>query len=238
MNEKARELGLTSTKFENATGLDDTTVTHLTSAKDIAVMSRALIKHEKILEYSRLWQDSIRDGAFILTNTNRLVRFYKGCTGLKTGSTEKAGYCVSVTAERDGLSLICVVMGADIRDERNAIATSLMDYGFANYGVYSQESRVLESIPVLGGTKRYVSVKSAPFSAVIQKNGTTVECIYEIPEYLSAPVKEGDAVGKIYYEFAGERIGESDITVCESVQKIKQVQIFYRMLINFIMGPR
>ena len=238
MNEKARELGLTSTKFENATGLDDTTVTHLTSAKDIAVMSRALIKHEKILEYSRLWQDSIRDGAFILTNTNRLVRFYKGCTGLKTGSTEKAGYCVSVTAERDGLSLICVVMGADSRDERNAIATSLMDYGFANYGVYSQESRVLESIPVLGGTKRYVSVKSAPFSAVIQKNGTTVECIYEIPEYLSAPVKEGDAVGKIYYEFAGERIGESDITVCESVQKIKQVQIFYRMLINFIMGPR
>lgn len=238
MNEKARELGLTSTKFENATGLDDTTVTHVTSAKDIAVMSRALIKHEKILEYSRLWQDSIRDGAFILTNTNRLVRFYKGCTGLKTGSTEKAGYCVSVTAERDGLSLICVVMGADSRDERNAIATSLMDYGFANYGVYSQESRVLESIPVLGGTKRYVSVKSAPFSAVIQKNGTTVECIYEIPEYLSAPVKEGDAVGKIYYEFAGERIGESDITVCESVQKIKQVQIFYRMLINFIMGPR
>jgi len=238
MNEKARELGLTSTKFENATGLDDTTVTHLTSAKDIAVMSRALIKHEKILEYSRLWQDSIRDGAFILTNTNRLVRFYKGCTGLKTGSTEKAGYCVSVTAERDGLSLICVVMGADSRDERNAIATSLMDYAFANYGVYSQESRVLESIPVLGGTKRYVSVKSAPFSAVIQKNGTTVECIYEIPEYLSAPVKEGDAVGKIYYEFAGERIGESDITVCESVQKIKQVQIFYRMLINFIMGPR
>ncbi|MBQ7407318.1 MAG: D-alanyl-D-alanine carboxypeptidase [Clostridia bacterium] len=238
MNEKARELGLTSTKFENATGLDDTTVTHLTSAKDIAVMSRALIKHEKILEYSRLWQDSIRDGAFILTNTNRLVRFYKGCTGLKTGSTEKAGYCVSVTAERDGLSLICVVMGADSRDERNAIATSLMDYGFANYGVYSQESRVLESIPVLGGTKRYVSVKSAPFSAVIKKNGTTVECIYEIPEYLSAPVKEGDAVGKIYYEFAGERIGESDITVCESVQKIKQVQIFYRMLINFIMGPR
>lgn len=238
MNEKARELGLTSTKFENATGLDDTTVTHLTSAKDIAVMSRALIKHEKILEYSRLWQDSIRDGAFILTNTNRLVRFYKGCTGLKTGSTEKAGYCVSVTAERDGLSIICVVMGADSRDERNAIATSLMDYGFANYGVYSQDSRVLESIPVLGGTKRYVSVKSAPFSAVIQKNGTTVECIYEIPEYLSAPVKEGDAVGKIYYEFAGERIGESDITVCESVQKIKQVQIFYRMLINFIMGPR
>ena len=118
------------------------------------------------------------------------------------------------------------------------VIDSLMDYGFANYGVYSQESRVLESIPVLGGTKRYVSVKSAPFSAVIQKNGTTVECIYEIPEYLSAPVKEGDAVGKIYYEFAGERIGESDITVCESVQKIKQVQIFYRMLINFIMGPR
>jgi D-alanyl-D-alanine carboxypeptidase (penicillin-binding protein 5/6) len=238
MNKRAQELGLTSTKFENVTGLDDTTVAHLTSAKDIAIMSRALIAHEKILEYSRLWQDSIRDGAFVLTNTNRLVRFYKGCSGLKTGSTEKAGYCVSVTAEREGFSLICVVMGANSREKRNEIATTLMDYGFAHYGIYKQEEKRLESIPVYGGTKHSVSVKSTPFSAVIQKSNIKVECIYEIPEFMNATVNEGEIIGKVYYEFAGERIGESDIIACESVKKIKHIQIFYRMLINFIMGPR
>ncbi len=238
MNAKAKELGLSSTKFENTTGLDDTTEAHFTSAMDIAVMSRELIKYEKILEYSRLWQDSIRDGSFILTNTNRLVRFYKGCTGLKTGSTEKAGYCVSVTAEREDLSLICVVMGAKSRDDRNSIATALMDYGFAHYGIYKQESKPLEHIPILGGTKSSVLVKSTPFSAVIEKTGLKVECVYEIPKNLSAPVKEGDSVGKIYYELDGNRIGESDIIVCESVSKIGYPQIFVRILINFIMGPR
>ena len=197
-----------------------------------------MIRHEKILEYSRLWQDSIRDGEFVLTNTNRLVRYYKGCTGLKTGSTDKAGYCVSVTAKRDGLSLICVVMGAESRDERNSIATSLMDYGFAHYGLYEQESKALETVPILGGTKGGITVKSAPFSAVIPKNGTKVECVYDIPKTISAPVKEGEVIGKIYYEFGEERIGESDIVACESVPKIGYMQILCRMLLNFIMGAR
>ena len=110
MNAKAAELGMTSTKFENVTGLDDTAENHLTSAKDIALMSGELIKHPLILQYSSIWMDTIRDGAFGLTNTNRLVRFYKGCTGLKTGSTSKAGCCLSATAERDGMELVAAIV--------------------------------------------------------------------------------------------------------------------------------
>jgi D-alanyl-D-alanine carboxypeptidase (penicillin-binding protein 5/6) len=106
MNERAAALGMRNTHFENATGLDDTAQNHLTSAHDIAIMSRALISHPKILEYSSIWMDTIRNGTFGLTNTNRLIRFYRGATGLKTGSTDKAGFCISVTAEREGLSLI------------------------------------------------------------------------------------------------------------------------------------
>ena len=238
MNERARELGLTSTKFENTTGLDDTTVAHLTSAADIAVMSKELIKYPKILEYSSLWQDSIRDGAFTLTNTNRLVRYYKGCTGLKTGSTDKAGYCISVTAERDGLSLICVVMGASTRDVRNSIATGLLDEGFASYGLYEKEGEEFGKIPVLGGTKAYVHVRNAPFASVVRKNGMNVEIVLDIPQALQAPISEGDVVGKIYYELDGEKIGESDVIACETVVKIKYWQVLLRMLSNFTMGLR
>ena len=120
MNEKAKALGMKNTNFENTNGLDDTAENHVISARDIAIMSRELIGHKKILEYSSIWMDSIRDGAFGLTNTNRLIRFYKGANGLKTGSTSKAGFCISATAERDGMTLIAVVMGSPTRDIRNA----------------------------------------------------------------------------------------------------------------------
>ena len=120
MNDRATELCMTATHFENTNGLDDTAQNHVTSAGDIAIMSRELIKHTEILEFSSTWMDTIRNGQFGLTNTNRLVRFYRGCNGLKTGSTAKAGFCVSVTAEREGMTLICVIMGAENRDIRNA----------------------------------------------------------------------------------------------------------------------
>ena len=135
MNKRAEELGMKNTRFENTNGLDDTTDSHLTSARDIAIMSRELIKYPKILEYSSTWMDTVRGGEFGLTNTNRLVRFYKGATGLKTGSTAKAGFCISATAERDGMSLICVIMGAPSRDLRNAAAVRLLDYGFSAYAL-------------------------------------------------------------------------------------------------------
>ena len=126
MNQRAAELGMKNTVFENTNGLDDTAKNHVTSARDIAIMSRELIRHKEILTFSSTWMDTVRNGAFGLTNTNRLVRFYRGCNGLKTGSTAKAGFCVSATAERDGMTLICVIMGAANRDTRNAAAASLL----------------------------------------------------------------------------------------------------------------
>ena len=164
MNSRAMELGLKSTNFENVTGLDDTTKNHVTSALDIAVMSRELIKHSVILKYSSVWQDTIRNGEFTLTNTNRLVRFYDGCNGLKTGSTDKAGYCMSATAKRDGMQLIAVVMGAETRDKRNEIARNLLDYGFANYSYYSAPEEMLEEVPVRFGKTDSICIYSAPFS--------------------------------------------------------------------------
>ncbi|MBQ8310594.1 MAG: D-alanyl-D-alanine carboxypeptidase, partial [Clostridia bacterium] len=170
MNAKAKSLGMTSTVFENVTGLDDTAENHLTSARDIALMSRALIAHPTILNYSSIWMDSIRNGEFGLTNTNRLVRFYKGCTGLKTGSTSKAGFCVSATAERDDFSLICVIMGAESRDIRNATATQLLDWGFSNYALYRSEEGSIAPIRLSGGVKNECALSYPAFSKVVPKS--------------------------------------------------------------------
>ena len=139
MNVRAAELGMENTHFENTNGLDDTVTNHVTSARDIAIMSRELIRHEKILQYSSIWMDTVRNGEFGLTNTNRLVRFYRGATGLKTGSTSKAKFCMSATAKRDGMHLIAVIMGAETKDIRNTEATKLLDWGFANYSLYASE---------------------------------------------------------------------------------------------------
>lgn len=237
MNSRAGELGMKSSHFENVTGLDDTTENHVTSALDIALMSRELLKHETILKYSSLWQDSIRDGAFVLTNTNRLVRYYEGCNGLKTGSTAKAGYCVSATAKRGNMQLIAVVMGAESRDVRNAVARSLLDYGFGNYALYENAGAVLEKVPVYGGTSDLVTAMNRPFSAVIDKAAAgSVELTYEIPEHLCAPVTEGDAIGKILYRIGDETIGESEIYAAEGVEKITFGEIFLRLLKNILVG--
>ncbi|MBQ5809057.1 MAG: D-alanyl-D-alanine carboxypeptidase, partial [Clostridia bacterium] len=152
MNKRAAELQMVNTRFENVNGLDDTATDHKTTARDIAIMSRELItKHPKVLEYSGIWMDSIRDGAFGLSNTNRLIRFYSGATGLKTGSTAKAGFCISATAERGGMQLIAVIMGAPNRDARNADAKALLDFGFSNYEAYGADGGMIEHISVKGG---------------------------------------------------------------------------------------
>ena len=231
MNARAAELSMTSTHFENTNGLDDTVTNHLTSAKDIAVMSRELIKYPQILEYSSTWMDTIRDGAFTLTNTNRLVRFYPGATGLRTGSTAKAKFCISATAERDGVSLIAVIMGAATRDERNAQAKKLLDYGFASYGVYRDEERVLAPLAVQGGVKDTLALSVSPFHTVLSKEklkGVTVTV--ELPEVVKAPVAEGDAIGRVVYTLDGKVIGESPILAAEAVDKISFFEILRRLL--------
>ncbi len=231
MNSRAIELGLKSTNFENVTGLDDTVTNHVSSAMDIAVMSRELIKHDVILSYSSLWQDSIRNGEFTLTNTNRLVRFYDGCNGLKTGSTDKAGYCISATAKRNGMQLIAVIMGAETRDIRNNMARELLDFGFANYATYIQNEYMLEQIPVRFGAVDEIMVYSKPFSAVIDKAYVNkIEKKYVIPEYLEAPVSEYAPIGKVEYYLNGNKMGESPIYAKENVDRIGYFGLFCRLL--------
>ena len=236
MNERASELGMKNTVFENTNGLDDTATRHLTSARDIAIMSRELIKHEKILEYSSIWMDTVRNGLFGLTNTNRLVRFYRGCTGLKTGSTSKAGFCVSATAERDGVSLICVIMGAESGDKRNAEAARILDYGFANYGVYSYAPEGLEPLRVKGGVSERIEIGAEGFSAVLEKGKIgKVERVIELPESVYAPIKKGDAVGRIVFKCEGKEIGTADIVALSDVEKIGFFELLGRMLAKFLL---
>ena len=235
MNARAKELGMVNTHFENTNGLDDTVTNHVISARDIAIMSRALIAHPKILEYSGIWMDTIRDGAFGLTNTNRLVRFYPGCTGLKTGSTARAKFCISATAERDGLSLICVIMAAESRDVRNAAATKLLDWGFANYSAYRAEGGEL-SVKVEGGTAPQCALSYAPFSATVPKGSASrVTVQTDLPESITAPLTAGDAVGEQIYLLDGKEIGRVPILAMEGVEKIGFSTLFCRMLARFLL---
>lgn len=235
MNARAAELGLVNTHFENTNGLDDTVLNHVTSARDIAVMSAALIRHPTILKYSGIWMDTIRDGAFGLTNTNRLVRFYPGCTGLKTGSTAKAGFCVSATAERDGLSLVCVIMGSASRDSRNAAATKLLDFGFANYSAYTAPGEERE-VQVVGGVADRCRVALGTFSCLVPKGAALrVSVRVELPEQLPAPVAAGDCVGSVVYLLDGTEIGRSDILAMDTCEKMTFSALFRRLLSQFLL---
>ena len=236
MNERAGELGMKSAVFENTNGLDDTAENHVISARDIAIMSSELIKYEKILEYSSIWMDTIRNGEFGLTNTNRLVRYYNGCTGLKTGSTSKAGFCISATAERDGLSLVCVIMGAETRDIRNAAATRLLDWGFANYAIYTHDGEELDDISVVGGTQNTVKAKYSDFSCVIDKSMTSkIEYKIDIPDTVIAPVNEGDKIGEVIFTCNGKELGRADILATENVKKIGYFDVWLRMLGKYLL---
>lgn len=235
MNDRAAELGMKNTVFENTNGLDDTAERHLTSAKDIAIMSAELIKHKKILEYSSIWMDTVRNGLFGLTNTNRLVRYYNGCTGLKTGSTDKAGFCISATAERDGVSLICVIMGAETRDVRNQAATSLLDWGFANYAVFEHTPKELDPIKVMGGAYDLVKLEYDPFSFVTEKASVgKIQYKIELPEYVTAPLKQGDEIGNVIFTLDGKEVGRTPIVASADVKKIGFADVWWRMLGKFL----
>ena len=221
MNERAKALGMKNTNFENTNGLDDTAVNHVTSARDIAIMSRELIKHRKILDFSGIWMDTVRGGAFGLTNTNRLIRFYNGATGLKTGSTSKAKFGISETAERDGMELIAVIMAAPSRDVRNEAAKTLLDWGYANFSVYRPEVEIPERIAISGGCEENCRVSTEDFSTVIPKNADAkVQIKIDIPEKISAPVEKGTRVGSIIFTLDGETIGEAPVIVTDSVRKM------------------
>ena len=235
MNDRAAELGLLNTRFENATGLDDTTVDHVSSAFDIALMSCELISHDLITKYSSLWQDSIRNGEFILTNTNRLVRYYDGCNGLKTGSTDKAGFCISATAKRDGMQLVAVVMGAPTREVRNNIARELLDFGFSNYALYRDEEGWLEDVKVVGSEVSVTGAYSESFIALINKSDVKkINKVYTIPEVLNAPVGAGDSIGSVAYMIGDRLVGKSDIFIKEDLCLIDYFDVLKKMIRNCI----
>ena len=225
MNEKAAQLGMADTHFVNCTGLDDgpEAADHRTSAKDIALMSRELLKnHPKIKEFTTIWMDTIRNGTFGLSNTNKLVRFYPGATGLKTGFTSGAGYCLSATAEREGLELIAVVMGAETSAKRNESCKQLLDYGFANYALYTPELTEAATVPVKLGKAETVSVQLSESGRLLvekaKKSGITSETTTE-PE-ISAPVAKGQRLGTMILRTGEETLKEIPLVAGEDVPRL------------------
>ena len=205
MNQRAAELGMADTCFVNCTGLP--AAGHLTSAHDIAVMSRALIQHPKIRDYTTIWMDSIRGGQFQLANTNKLVRFYEGATGLKTGSTDAAGYCLSATAERDGMELIAVVLKAKTSEQRFESAKSLLNFGFANYTLTDvYPGQALPPVDVLLGEQDTVQPVLAQSSRILvdkaQLNDVTSEL--RLCENVEAPVEQGQKLGEMVISVGGQ----------------------------------
>lgn len=238
MNDRAAELGMVNTVFENPTGLDDSVQNHLTTARDIALMSAELLKHPIIFNYTTIWMDTIRNGAFGLTNTNRLIRFYKGATGLKTGSTSKAGFCISATAERDGMHLIAVVMGSPTRDSRNETAKALLDYGFSAYRYYKYEQGQIGNIKVNFGVKSTTPLVGEGFGKVLPKDIFASGVISEtvLPKSVKAPIKAGEKVGEIVFKANGEIIGTVPIRAAETVEKISFSQVLKRLISSFFSG--
>ena len=237
MNNRAKELGMNNTYFDNCTGLDDTTDTHLTTAYDVALMSKALLEYDFIKEYTTIWMDSLRNGETQLVNTNKLVRFYNGITGLKTGTTEKAGCCVAATAERNNMELIAVVMGSENSNDRFNTAENLLDWGFANFEIYTPEIKdsIKKEIDVLFGMKDSVSIKiPVPSSVLINKGESqNITAEIEIAENITAPVAENQTVGKIVISNGEKILSEHSIIVAESVGKLNFFGALHKLLTSF-----
>ncbi len=221
MNKRAKELGMENTAFLNTNGLDEDG--QYSSARDVAIMSRELIKHEKVFEYTKIWTDSLRDGKFALANTNRLIRFYNGATGLKTGSTSKAGCCLSATAERDGMGLIAVVLGAVDTKTRFASASALLNHGFSGYSVkkHLEKGEPTGIVHVAKGIKKEIKTEAGDgFSELMKKTEQQVaEKSVVLSDSVIAPVKKGDKVGEITFTAGGEIVKNVDILAAEDVEK-------------------
>ena len=220
MNSRAKELGMNSTTFKNCTGLD--AEGHITTANDVAIMSGELIKHDLIKDYSTVWMDTLRDGKSELVNTNKLVRFYKGTTGLKTGTTSVAKYCLSATAEREGLSLVAVVMAGETSTDRFEGAKKLLDFGFANFSFSQIGAELRETeIPVLKGEKKTLKIKATEeLSLLAQKSAKNdIKRETEWNKNITAPIKKGQTVGYVNIYNGEENIGKIPIRATESIKQ-------------------
>lgn len=235
MNERARELGMEDTHFVNCTGLDDSpeAAQHRTSAYDIALMSRELLtRHPDIKKYTTIWMDTIRNGAFGLSNTNKLIRFYPGATGLKTGFTSGAGYCLSATAQREGMELIAVTMGCESAKIRNAACKQLLDYGFANFALVSPDLEDVPSVPVVLGKEKDVSLELSGARQLLipkaKKAGITQSVTLE--ESVNAPVEKGAVLGTLTVKSGGETLLEIPLSAAKAVEKLTFGDVFLMVL--------
>ena len=220
MNARAKELGMNDTTFKNCNGLDEDG--HLTSAYDIALMSAELMKHEKIFDYTMTWIDYVRDGKTQLVNTNKLLKSYQGITGLKTGTTGAAGSCISATAKKDDMELIAVVLGCANTADRFSSASTLLDYGFANWTIFYPEIPELEPITVQKGMQTQVEVKASDGGSLLIPKGKEGEVKSEIviQSPLTAPVENGQKVGEIIYKLEDEVLNQVAIYTEGSVSAV------------------
>ena len=235
MNQRAKELGMQDTHFVNCTGLDDDDAAkqHRTSAYDIALMSRELLKnHPLIKKYTTIWMDTVRNGAFGLSNTNKLIRFYPGATGLKTGFTSGAGYCLSASAQREGMELIAVVMGAKTSKERNAACKELLDYGFANFAVISPELSEVPGVPVKLGKQETVSATLGEATGLLidkaQKSSVTTQVTLE--DRVTAPVTRGQQLGTLSIKSGEQTLRQIPLVAAEGVERLTTGDLFVRVL--------
>ena len=230
MNARAAELGLQNTHFTNCTGLFDD-AEHYTSALDLAVMSRELLGREWIKDYTTIWTDSVRDGEFGLANTNKLLRSLPGCTGLKTGWTTAAGYCVAASAEREGTEYIAVIMGAESSESRNADAAALIEYGFANYTLCPALDSALPPVPVEGGEADSVQPGLSGEDGILlpKSSAQSLERHVSLPESVSAPVEEGQRLGTLTLSARGEILREIPLTARSSVPRLTSFGVLARL---------
>ncbi len=228
MNDKAKELGMINTSFENCSGLDDTVTNHYSTARDVAIMSCELMKHEKIKEYTTIWMDTLRNGETQLVNTNRLIKYYEGATGLKTGTTSKAGYCVTATAERDGMELVAVVLGSDNSKERFEDAKKMLNWGFSNYAIVKPEidKTLITDVRVLYGEQdTIIPTVESPKPILIEKGmADKITQRVDMCIDVEAPVEKGQTLGKVYFEIDGEKVGECAVI---NENRIERRSVFF-----------
>lgn len=233
MNEKAKALGMENTVFKNCNGLDEEG--HLTTAYDVALMSCELIKHEEIFEFTSIWMDELRDGKTQIVNTNKLLKSYNGITGLKTGTTSQAGSCISATAERDGLSLVAVVLGSETGTDRFKAAATLLDYGFANYkkSQLSLPEDVPQEIKVKNGMESSLTLKyEIPEDIIVESSKAQLEAKVELLEEVEAPVNENQQLGTVSFYSGEEKIAEFPILSEGSSKEVNFPDVFAYMIKN------
>ncbi len=241
MNSRAKALGMNDTHFVNCTGLDDSeeAKSHLTSAHDIALMSRELLKyHPAIKQFTTIWMDTVRDGAFGLSNTNKLIRFYNGATGLKTGFTSGAGYCLSASAERDGMELIAVVMGCETSQDRFAACKSMLDYGFANFALITPQLEGTASVPVKLGTGKTVAVIPGEETALLidKAQKGMISTVLTLDESVTAPVSRGQKLGTMTIKAGEQVLAQVPMVAGEAIPRLTFWQIFEQVLRRIAMA--